>query len=136
MIGVGTTNLMIRDAQFHHAIGDGQIEVLGIPLGEVPGVRRRIVPHRPLGWRRADHAGLAAEAIGDASEGVHAASLSHRRSSRNQANARGAARWGSGTVRPRTHLIDFNFFNTANSREAHSWAFSRVSHSNASTRST
>jgi len=86
MIGVGTTNLMIRDAQFHHAIGDGQVEVLGIPLGEVLGVRRRIVPHRPLGWRRADHAGLAAEEIGDAAEGVHPASLSHRRSSRNQAD--------------------------------------------------
>ena len=59
---------------------------ISIPLGEIPGVRRRIVPHRPLGWRRADHAGLAAEEIGDAAEGVHAASLSHRKSSRNQAD--------------------------------------------------
>ena len=81
-VGIGTAVLMIRDAQFLYSLGDNQIEVLGIPLGEIPGVRRRIVPHRPPGWRRADHAGLAAEEIGDAAEGVHAVSLSHRRSSR------------------------------------------------------
>jgi len=55
-VGVGAAVLTIRDAQFLYSLGDNQVEVLGVPLGEVPGVRRRVVPHRPLGWRRADHA--------------------------------------------------------------------------------
>jgi len=51
--------------QFARLMPDGQLrlrsEALGIPLREIPGVRRRIFPHRALGWRRANHAGLAAE---------------------------------------------------------------------------
>jgi hypothetical protein len=43
------------------------IHQLGIPLGEVAGVRRWIVPHGPLGWRRADHREFTKE-IADALE--------------------------------------------------------------------
>ena len=45
---------------------------LGIPLDEIRDVRSRIVAYRPLGWQRADHAGLAAEEIGRAAERGHA----------------------------------------------------------------
>ena len=86
VLWLADSDLQRVDAEFHHPVLNMVVQRLGIPLGEIPGVRRRIVPHRPLGWRRADHAGLAAEEIGDAAEGVHAASLSHRRSSRNQAD--------------------------------------------------
>jgi hypothetical protein len=45
--------------QFARLVPDGQLrlrsERLGIPLGEIPGVRRRIVPRKPPGSRRADH---------------------------------------------------------------------------------
>jgi hypothetical protein len=38
-IGIGTAVLIIRDAQFLYSPGDNHVEVLGIPRGEVPGVR-------------------------------------------------------------------------------------------------
>jgi hypothetical protein len=44
-VGIGTADLMVRDTQFLHSFSDDQVEVFGIPLGEIPGVRRRVVPH-------------------------------------------------------------------------------------------
>jgi len=54
MVWVGTTDLMVRDAQLHHPLGGNVVHRFGIPLGEVPGVHHRIIPQGPLRWRRAD----------------------------------------------------------------------------------
>jgi hypothetical protein len=89
VLWLADSDLQWVDAEFHHPVLDMVVQRLGVPLGEFPGVRLRIVPQRPLRWRRADHAGLAAEEMGETAEGIHAASLSHRRSSRNQADAQG-----------------------------------------------
>jgi hypothetical protein len=55
IVGIGTANLIVRDAQFLHSLSDNQVEVLGIAFGEIPGVRCRVEPQGPLGGRRADH---------------------------------------------------------------------------------
>jgi hypothetical protein len=63
-VGVGTAVLTIRDAQFLYSLGDNHVEVLGVPLGEVPGVRRRVVPHGPGGGRCADQGRRARPQLG------------------------------------------------------------------------
>jgi hypothetical protein len=57
VLHVADADLERVDAELHHPVLDVVVQGLGIPLGEIPGVRRRIVPHRPPGGWRADHAG-------------------------------------------------------------------------------
>ncbi len=73
-------------SQILHAHRHVLIQRPSVAYGGVDGVRRRVVPHRSGRGRRADRGGLAAEEIGDAAQGVHTTSLSHRRSSRNQSD--------------------------------------------------
>ena len=54
-VRIRTAMPMIRDAQILYSLGDNQVENFGISFREIPGVRRRIVPHRPGRWRRAGH---------------------------------------------------------------------------------
>ena len=66
---VGHADLIHGEAQFFHPHGHEPIERLGVALGEIPGMLGRVVPHGPLGWRRADHRGLAEE-VAEASERI------------------------------------------------------------------
>ena len=53
VLAVAYADLERVDVEFQHPVLDVVVQGLGIPLGEIAGVRRRIVPHGPLGGRRA-----------------------------------------------------------------------------------
>src|SRR5262249_36346958 len=75
---VGHADLIHGEAQFFHAHGHEPIEWLGVSLGEIPGMLGRVVPHGPLGRRRADHRGLAKEGT-EAPEAIaHAGTIGRR----------------------------------------------------------
>jgi hypothetical protein len=54
---VGHADSLTWYPQVDHSLGDGKVDILGVPQGEVPGVRHGVGPQAPLRRRRADHGG-------------------------------------------------------------------------------
>ena len=103
MIWIADTDLRRVDAELHHPVLDMVIHWLGIPLCEVAGVLRWIVPHRSLGRRRADHRGLEKE-VTDSFERIgHPETISPWLTSE---VARGVRKWNFRSQRTRRNQAD------------------------------
>ena len=59
---VGHPDPAVLDPQVPHPLGHGQVEVRGVPLGEIAGVRRGVMPQGTRGGRRAGQGRLLADA--------------------------------------------------------------------------